>query len=417
MDFVPGGKEPVNLLSGHLAWRYLRRHPRRRHLAVSTLVSVAGVALGVGALVIVMGVLSGLEGFIEESVVSVDSPLAVLPDTGSVLLCGDSLTVVLAAMPEVGIASPYILGEAILRMPARGVDGGCRIRGVDPDREFAGGIMAERLSYGDLELTSEEGEDLVVMGLYLAERFYHSLGDTVYLFPPKTLFSSRGHAVGLTLLGGAVETGLPVNDETLAYIDLELARRMYMPGGGLSGISIRPSEGYSEGEVIEALQGVLPPGVSVRSWKELNPSLAASIKLERMGAFLAILLITLVATFNIMGTIARSAIERQVDISVLKAMGARDRLIFRIFLWEGVLVGALGVFIGLVVGLAGCWVIGGTDLLNLPDVYSFHQHIPVNVSAADTVLVCLVALALSTVSGIVPALKAAKLDPVRGLRD
>lgn len=407
----------MNLLSGHLAWRYLRRHPRRRSFAVTTLVSVAGVALGVGALVIVMGVLSGLEGFIEESVITVDSPLSIFPDSGAVLQGGDSLALLIETLPEVAVASPFISGEAILRMPSRGVDGGCRIRGVDPDREFADGVMADRLSYGEMTLTTPEGGDCVLMGLYLAEQFYHSLGDSIYLFPPKVLFSTRGHAVGLAVLGGAVETGLPVNDETLAYIDIELARRMYMPGGGISGISIRPAAGFSAEQAGEAVRRILPPGAVVRTWRELNPDLTASIKLERMGAFLAILLITLVATFNIIGTIARSAIERQGDISVLKAMGAGNRLIFWIFLWEGVLVGALGVILGLSLGLAGCWVIGGTGLLELPDVYSFHEHIPVRISSGGTLLVGLVAFLLSLASGILPAMKAARLDPVRGLRD
>ncbi|MBD3276795.1 MAG: FtsX-like permease family protein, partial [Candidatus Aegiribacteria sp.] len=126
---------------------------------------------------------------------------------------------------------------------------------------------------------------------------------------------------------------------------------------------------------------------------------------------------TLVATFNIMGTIARSAIERRKDIAVLKAMGADNRLVFRVFLWEGITVGLAGITAGLVIGLTGCWIIGSTGLIELPDVYSFHENIPVLISLPQVVLVCSMAFVLSLGSGVFPALKAARLDPVRGLEN
>lgn len=406
----------MNSLSWHLAWRYLRRHPRRKHLAFSTVVSVAGVTLGVGALIIVMSVLSGLENFIEESVVTVDAPLTLLPDSGGSFLMSDSVLLRMEALEEVGCLSPYVQGEAIIRMPSRGVDTGCRVRGVDPDREFACGRMQDKLSYGELDLTTPDGEHGLIMGLYLAEQFYHSVGDTLYLFPPGAFFSSRGHGIGRAVLKGALETGLPVNDETLAYVHIDMARRMYLPQGGYSGIKIYPEEGFSPGQAAAASERLVPEGVSIRTWRELNPDLTASMELERMGAFLAILLITLVATFNIMGTIARSAIERRKDISVLKAMGAGNRLVFRIFLWEGIIVGMTGIFLGILLGLSVCWLIGETGLITLPDVYSFHENIPVRVSPPQVAVVAFLAFLLSLGSGILPAMKAAGLDPVRGLQ-
>ncbi|NOQ21478.1 MAG: FtsX-like permease family protein [Candidatus Aegiribacteria sp.] len=405
----------MNSLSWHLAWRYLRRHPRRKHLAFSTIVSVAGVALGVGALIIVMGVLSGLEDFIEESVITVDAPLVIMPDSGGSFQMSDNLLDELESLISIGSISPFIQGEAIISLPSRGVDSGCRVRGVDPEREFASGMMEDKLSYGELALSTPEGNDCILMGLYLAEQFYHSVGDTLYLFPPKAFFSSRGYAIGKAVLSGALETGLPVNDETLAYIPLDLARRMYLPEGGYTGIKLYPAEGFPPEITAEAAAFLLPEGTSIRTWKELNPDLAASMKLERMGAFLALLLITLVATFNIMGTISRSAIERRKDVSVIKAMGGNNRLVFSIFLWEGVIVGVAGIVMGVLIGLAGCWIIGDTNLLQLPDVYSFHENIPVRVSIPRTAMVGLIAFMLSLASGILPAMKAAGLDPVRGL--
>ncbi|MCK4672011.1 MAG: ABC transporter permease, partial [Candidatus Aegiribacteria sp.] len=404
----------MNSLSWHLAWRYLRRHPRRKRFAFSTVVSVAGVALGVGALMIVMGVLTGLEDFIEESVITVDSPVTIMPDSGNVLHLTDDFLAEIEILPSVSNTSPFIQGEAIIRLPSRGVDSGCRILGVDQE-EFSEGMMGNKLSYGELTLSTPEGSDCIIMGIYLAEEFFHPIGDTLFLFPPKAFFSSRSHAIGRAILSGAVETGLPVNDETLAYISLDLAQRMYLPDGGYSGINVHPAEGFSPEETVEDIREILPASISIKTWKELNPDLTASMKLERMGAFLALLLITLVATFNIIGTISRSAIERMSDISVLKAMGATDSLIFRIFLWEGALVGVIGVFLGLMIGLACCWVIGETNIIQLPDVYSFHENIPVSISIPEVVLVGFIAFLLSIGSGVLPAMKAARLDPVKGL--
>jgi len=405
----------MNSLSWHLAWRYLRRHPRRRHTALSTVVSIAGVALGVAALIIVMGVLSGLENFIRESVITVDAPLMILPEEGLSLNISEEDIVLIEDLDQVLGLSPYVQGEAIMRMPSRGTDAGCRVRGVDPSREFALAQLNDKLSYGELLLTTPEGEEGVLMGLYLAEEFYHSLDDTVYIFPPRAFFSSRGTAIGRVVFTGALETGLPVNDETLAYVDIDLARRMFLPEGGYSGIKVYTVPEASPEETLLAIEPILPSGTRIITWKELNPHLTASMKLERMGAFLALLLITLVATFNIMGTISRSAIERRKDISVMKAMGASGRLIFSVFLWEGVMVGLAGVIMGIAAGMAGCWLIGSSGLVQLPDVYSFHESIPVDIAVPQVVLVSLVALGLSLLSGILPAMKAAALDPVKGL--
>ncbi len=219
----------------------------------------------------------------------------------------------------------------------------------------------------------------------------------------------------MAVLGGALETGLPINDETLAYVDIDLARRLYLPQGGYSGIKIYPSAGSSTEQVIRDISPLLPPGTELKTWRELNPDLTASMKLERMGVFLALLLITLVATFNIMGTIARSATERRKDISVLKAMGAGGKLVFRIFLWEGIIVGIVGVLMGLLIGLFGCWLIGDAGIISLPDVYSFHENIPVEVSLPQVLLVGFMAFILSLGSGVLPAMKAAAMDPVKGL--
>jgi lipoprotein-releasing system permease protein len=407
-------------LSWQLAWRYLRRHPERRTLAFAAVVSVAGVSLGVAALIVVMGVLEGLEGFISESVLIVDADLVIAPVEGPSVQITDSLLEQISGMPGVAGVSPYIEGEAVVRLPSRGADSGCRVRGVDPAREFPSSGLLSHLVYADsslaMALRTPDGYPCTILGLYLADELTLRTGDTLVFFPPRSFFTSRGFSVGRAIVVGAVETGLPVNDRAVAYVPLELARSMYLPDGGLTGVSIRLSDPSDQEGVVDLVSEVLPPGAAVRTWQERNPSLTASMELERAGSFAAILLITLVATFNIVGTIARSVVERRRDISILKAMGASRGLVLRIFLWEGVLVGLAGVLTGLALGLASCWVLGSTDLVTIPDVYSFHQKLPVQVSPASVIAVCLSAFGLSLVSGAFPALKAASLDPVNGLR-
>ncbi len=403
-------------LSWHLAWRYIRRHPERRTVALASLVSVSGVALGVGALIIVMSVLDGLEGFISGSVTTAEAPLEIIPLSGRALFMDDSVLASIAALPGVASVSPYVEGEAIVRLPSRDLETGCRIRGIDPGPGIAYAGIDSNLVYGEPRLLMDDGFPCTITGLYLAEDLFHPLGDTLIFFPPESFFTSRGFAIGRAILAGSVETGLPVNDRALAYVPIELASRMFLPGGGYSGIAIRLDDGVTPEEAARELLPSMPDSARLRTWKEKNPSLAASMQLEKMGSFAAILLITLVATFNITGTIARSVVERRRDISILKAMGATGRLVLSVFVWEGALVGLSGVALGLGIGLLGCWLIGGTGILTLPDVYSFHDHIPVSVIPANVAAICAFSFLLSMASAVVPALKAAALDPLRGLR-
>ncbi len=405
----------MSALSWHLAWRYIRRHPQRRRLAFSSVVSVCGVALGVAALLVVTSVLAGLSSFIGQSVQTVDAPLTATPEEGSRFHISAEVIQRVRSLEQVRAVSPYVEGEAVIRHPERAVDVGCLVRGVEPDAEFAASGMAEKLVYGDLSLRLSDGFPGTVTGLYLAERLRHCAGDTLLFFPPRAFFSARGIAVGRAVLTGAVETGLPVNDQKIAYLPLEEAARMLAPEGGYGGLSIWPAEGVGTEEAARAVERLLPEGAVLQSWRERNPDLLASMKLERLGSFLAIALITLVATFNIVGTISRSAVERRSDIAMLKAMGATRSLVARVFLWEGVLVGSTGAAIGLALGLAGCWVLGSTGLVTLPDVYAFHEHIPVKVSGLNVAVVAAVAVGLSTASAAFPALRASGMDPVRGL--
>lgn len=402
-------------LSWKLAWRYLRRHPERSRVAFASVVSTAGVALGVAALVIVTSVLSGLETFIGNSVRAVDSPLAVLSTGNTPVSSSRSLSESLESLPEVRRVFPYIEGEAVARMPSRNIEAGCLVRGITTDNFIETGLDT-MLIWGVPPSVPETGLPGAVLGIYLSEDFMHSTGDTLLFFPPDAFFTSSRSGVGRTVLSGSVETGLPANDRKIAYVPLETASRMFLPRGGYTGYYIEPAAGYELAEVVKSVETILPDSLQVLTWQQRNPALYASLKLERMGSLAAILLITLVASFNITGTISRTVVERRRDIAVLKSMGAERQLVMKVFLWEGMLVGLTGAVSGIVIGLAGCWLIGSTGIIQLPDVYSFHDSFPMQVSIGGVLTAGGAAVLISLIAALIPAARAASLDPVEGLR-
>ncbi len=379
------------------------------------MVSTAGVTLGVAALVIVMSILAGLAEFIEKSVKAVDAPIALLSTTTEPLSDDSLFLASLLALPQVKSVSPFIEGEAVARMPSRNIESGCLIRGITQANFIEAGLDT-MLIWGSPPDLPEDDLPGTVLGVYLAEDFMHSVGDTILFFPPAAFFSSGRVGLGRAVLVGSIETGLPVNDRKIAYLPIETAARMFLPTGGCTGIFIEPQKNFSLEQTVDALEGILPDSINVLTWQQRNPALYASLKLERLGAFVAILLITLVASFNITGTIARSVVERRRDIAVLKAMGANRQLILKVFLWEGLLVGLTGALSGIILGLAGCWLITSTGLIQLPDVYSFHDSFPMKISFLAVFTSGGVAVVVSLLAALLPAARAASLEPTKGLR-
>ncbi len=379
------------------------------------MVSTAGVTLGVAALVIVMSILAGLADFIGRSVKAVDAPIAILSANLHPLPDDSSFIHSLQSLPQVRSVSPFVEGEAVARMPSRDIEAGCLIRGVT-ESDFLAARLDTMLIWGSFPGVQENDLPGAVLGVYLSEDFMHSTGDTILFFPPSAFFSSGRSGVGRAVLTGSIETGLPVNDRKIVYLPLETASRMFLPGGGYTGLFIRPEEGFTQEQTVSALEEVVPDSMSVLTWQQRNPALYASLKLESMGAFAAILLITLVASFNITGTIARSVVERRRDIAVLKAMGANRQLILRVFLWEGLLVGLTGALSGILLGLAGCWLIASTNIIHLPDVYSFHDSFPMKISFLEVFTSGGVAVLISILAALVPAARASVLEPTKGLR-
>lgn len=403
--------------------RYLKAKRRHRFISFISFISVAGVALGVMALIVVLAVMSGFEREMKEKVIGVNAELNIgLRGAGGDTALRDWREVVRGArsVSHVAAASPYLLGQVIVRAPRRAR--GVVVRGIDPAGEEKTTSLGKFLKRGDL-LASGPG---VLVGEELAREMGFDVGDPVTLLSPVEVDTPAGPVPVVLdrVIVGIFDSGMYEYDSSLIYADLDTAQRLFRVGDGVSGVSVH-IENLDQSEAIkETLRKRFPPPYAVTSWKEKNPSLFAAVNMEKKVMFIIVTLIVLVAALNIASTLIMVVMEKTKDIGILKAIGVRPLSIMTVFTAEGALIGATGALIGTAAGflfavninpiadLIG-WLTGFQ--LFRSDIY-YLDRIPAELSWARIGWTAFIAFALSTLAALYPAWKASRLDPVEALR-
>ncbi|MDD5557461.1 MAG: lipoprotein-releasing ABC transporter permease subunit [bacterium] len=398
--------------------RYLKAKRRHRFISFITVVSVAGVALGVMALIVVLAVMSGFEREMKEKVIGVHCELTI----GSRGLMHDYREVVRRAeeLPHATAATPFIIGQVIIRggRGARGVV----LRGIDPAGEARAGALARHLAHGDL-LDAGPG---IVIGEEFARDMGFGVGDLVRIVSPVEADTPAGPmpVVLERVVAGIFDSGMYEYDSSLVYVDLDTARRLFRFPDAVHGVSVRLEDLDLTGTAAAAAREAFPFPYAVSTWMEKNPSLFAAVQMEKKIMFFIVALIVLVAALNIASTLIMVVMEKTKDIGILKAIGVKPRSIMGIFTVEGAIIGVTGAAIGSVAGVLFAefinpiadtigWVTGFQ--LFRSDVY-YLDRIPVDLSRARIAITAAMAIALSVVAALYPAGKASRLDPVEALR-
>ncbi len=402
-----------------IASRYLALWRGRGFLSVVAGVAVGGVALGVAALVVVLGVMNGFSTELRDKLLGVTAHALITDEDGGLTNYAQALQAA-RAVDGVEAATPYVNAEIMLST-SQGVKG-VALRGVDP--ESAGAVLAidaQIAAGGGLGALSHYRRGLppVVMGEALATRLQLRLGDTVELFSP----TGRRSAVGFTpklmsfTVAGVFKTGLHEYDSSLAFVSLASAQSLmgFRPDR-VTGVEIKTSDPDEADAIAAEVAAALGSGVSVRHWKEMNANLFAALELEKVGLFLLLAMVVLVGSFSILTTLVMLVMRKTPDIAVLMALGARRRQIRGVFTTLGMLIGGLGAACGFALGLTASWLLGRYKLVALPeDVYPL-THLPVRIEISDLVLVMAGALALCYVASVYPSRHASRLDPTLVLR-
>ncbi|HEY6051134.1 MAG TPA: ABC transporter permease, partial [Thermoanaerobaculia bacterium] len=260
-------------------------------------------------------------------------------------------------------------------------------------------------------------------GICVGKEMSHALrawvGDVIQVITPLgdmgptgPIPRSKSFRVACVLYSGMYEY-----DSKFAYIGIPEAQKFFRMGESITGMELKFRDvdaARAEGRRVVAALGGFP--YRVKDWAELNRNLFSALKLEKLAMAIILTFIVLVACFNILSTLIMLVLEKTKEISILKSMGARDSSVMKIFVLEGLAIGAIGTAMGLLLGLASCSFIERFGLQLDPDVY-YISNLPVNVDGGQFVMVACIALALSYLATLYPATKASRLSPVDGLRE
>ena len=412
-----------------IAKRYLTSPRSVSLISRITAISVAGVALGVAALIVVLSVLNGFFEFVRDMLISYDPHVRIVSVEERGFEPDDSLLSAMAAWPGVQTVSPYVEGKALLLHEGRAdVNKVVIVRGVDASSLDTDQGVVPGTTLGRFDVDRVDGRPGIVLGRRLGERLLLSPGggsappSRIALLSAPAIERMYTRVLSSSPIRQFEVRGLfqleTVFDESHAFVGLQEAQTLFRMGSTVSGIDVR----LSNLQQTDAYKAWLSDGLdqeryAVLTWYDLHRGLYDVMQLEKWGASLVLFLIVIVAAFNIIGSLTMIVIEKQGDVGALRAMGVSARNIRRIFLAEGALIGLVGAGTGLALGLAVSWLQLRYGLVSLPGSDSFLiDAYPVSIRLLDLALVTGSALVLSVLAAWYPAYRAASIPPAVALR-
>ncbi len=402
-----------------IALRYLKTKRHGLFAALTTLIAIGGVALGVAALIITLSVMNGFRSDIQEKTLGISPHILLMGLDKESPISLKILKERVEKVPNVEASAPFVFGQTLAK--SSHATQGILLRGIVPENEFRVTGVKKTLIAG--EWAALEGEKssqkIVVLGIELAHALGTSLGAQILIFSP-TENASMG-AMGMIpkvepyIVGGIFQSGYYEYDANLAIISLENAKRlMSVPGATAIGIKTKNLDQAQETAVkVEEAAGLK---FWSRSWQSMNRNLFQALKLEKIVMTLILTMIILVAAFTIISNLILMSIEKTRDIGILRALGASRSSIKKIFFYAGTILGTTGIAIGTVLGITISEILKKTKLIHLPQDVYYLDRLPINIQWTDIALVVIAAFIITSLSSLYPAGRASKTDPVEAIR-
>ena len=401
-----------------VARRYLFSHRKQAFIYVISLMSIIGVALGVAALVVVLGVYNGLTTDMRDKILGANAHGIVLSYIPDAFGKNPGLRDEILRTPGVTGATPFIYTEVMLSS-GDGVKG-LMLRGVDP--RTAPGVLSMRkaIKKGSINgLETGDGTPGIIIGEELAKHIGLGMGSRVNLLSPSGEKTTAGFQPRIRPfeVAGIFKTGMYEYDSSLAFVTLDAARELLgLDPGFLSGIEITVDDVYRADEITEELTDNIGNPFYARSWMDMNANLFAALKLEKIGMFILLIMVVLIGSFSIVATLVMLVMEKTRDIAVMMSMGATRKMIRRIFMYQGTIIGFVGTMLGYALGLTVGYLLKRYQFIKLPENVYTLDHLPIIITVPDVLIIGGAAMLLCFLSTLYPARQASRLKPADALR-
>ncbi|MZH45705.1 MAG: lipoprotein-releasing ABC transporter permease subunit [Nitrospinae bacterium] len=411
--------------------RHLKAKRAQKFISLNTWISVGGVALGVMALIVVIAVMSGFGKDLRDKILGTNSHVVVTNIAQTGMADYEAIIKTILQAEGVNAAAPFILNQVMLTFGSN--SSGVVVRGVDPEREAGVSDLEKNLIQGNLEMlevakaaSGKSRRAGIILGKELAHRLRVQRGDTVSMISPASRVTPMGLVPKIKLFQvvGFFESGMFEYDSNLAFISIHAAQKFFSMKGKVSGIEIQVKDIEKADQVAKEIQDNLGFPYYARDWMRMNKNLFSALRLEKIVMFIILILIILVAAFNIVSTLFMVVLEKSKEIAILKSMGATRTSIMKIFSFQGLIIGVTGTVIG---------CIGGFSIVpNLNEIVGFIENLfgitafpsdiyyldklPSEIQYFDSFIIVIFSILICFLASLYPAWRASRMDPVEGLR-
>ena len=380
-----------------------------------------GIALGVAALIIVLSVMNGFQKEVRDRMLSVVSHIEIFAPNGQAMQDVDTTMLQAKQHPEVIGAAPFVAAQGLI---ARGEDmKGALVRGIDPARE--GEVTDLAAANADVLQRLTPGAFNIVLGQELARQLGVGVGDVVTLIAPSGQVTPAGVVPRLKQMtvAGTFDSGHYEYDSAMVMLHFEDAQRIFRLEGP-TGIRLKLKDLHEAPRVAKELAGMITEFLYLRDWTQQNKTWFAAVQLEKRMMFIILTLIVAVAAFNLVSTLVMTVTDKRADIAILRTLGASPASIMGIFMVQGAMVGVIGTFAGLLLGLGVA--------LNIDDIVPAIEHalgatflpkdiyliskMPSEPQYSDIMPIAIISLILAFVATIYPSWRASRVNPAEALR-